>query len=150
MNVPPPIPNADLNQLRLLGIFHYVRAGLSVLFLGFLALHYTFMHFMIHRFEEHRHAGDTSPFSPDDLFNAVRWAYVGVALFEVASVTMNLLAAGYLRSQRRRTFCFVTAGLNCFSLPLGTVLGVFTIIILNRPSVERLYATRENRNTMES
>ena len=35
---------ADVDHLRLLSIFHFVGAGLAVLGLGFLAVHYLFFH----------------------------------------------------------------------------------------------------------
>jgi hypothetical protein len=31
------------------------------------------------------------------------------------------------------------AGLNCIQIPLGTALGVFTIMVLTRDSVEAVY-----------
>lgn len=44
-----------------------------------------------------------------------------------------------LRRHRRRTLSIVVAALNCISFPIGTTLGVFTLIVLMRPSVARLY-----------
>ena len=39
---------------------------------------------------------------------------------------------------RHRTFSRVVAGLNCLHIPLGTVLGIFTSIVLGRESVGQL------------
>ena len=36
-------------------------------------------------------------------------------------------------------FCFVIACLACMQMPLGTILGVFTIIVLARPSVKEMF-----------
>jgi hypothetical protein len=36
-------------------------------------------------------------------------------------------------------FSLVIAGVNCASFPLGTLLGVFTFIVLLRASVRSLY-----------
>lgn len=33
----------------------------------------------------------------------------------------------------------VVAGVSCLSIPLGTALGVFTFIVLSRPSIVRLF-----------
>ena len=41
---------------------------------------------------------------------------------------------------RSRMFSIVTAGVNCLSVPFGTVLGVFTLVLLLRDSVRHLYA----------
>jgi hypothetical protein len=38
------------------------------------------------------------------------------------------------------TICFVMACGECMFMPFGTVLGVFTILVLNRQSVKGLFA----------
>lgn len=44
-----------------------------------------------------------------------------------------------LAHRQRYVFCLVMACLTCAFMPLGTVLGVFTIIVLNRESVKQLF-----------
>jgi hypothetical protein len=52
---------------------------------------------------------------------------------------LNLLSGLFLRRRRHRTFSLVGGGLNCLQIPFGAVSdrlwGVFTIIVLSRPSV---------------
>ena len=50
------------------------------------------------------------------------------------------LAGRYLSQQRHYTFCLVMAAVACMFMPFGTVLGVFTIIVLVRESVKELFA----------
>jgi hypothetical protein len=51
-----------------------------------------------------------------------------------------MLAAGRLLWRRRGyTFCLAMAGLSCANMPLGTCLGVFTLVVLLRPSVKVLF-----------
>jgi hypothetical protein len=48
-----------------------------------------------------------------------------------------LVAAGRSIARRKRhLFCLIVAGMACLMMPFGTVLGVFTLITLNRPSVK--------------
>jgi predicted Co/Zn/Cd cation transporter (cation efflux family) len=48
-----------------------------------------------------------------------------------------VLVAGRLIARRKHdTFCFVAACVECLFMPFGTVLGVFTILVLNRQSVK--------------
>ena len=35
----------------------------------------------------------------------------------------------------------IIAGINCLGIPLGTTLGVFTFIVLLRPSVQHVFDT---------
>ena len=52
-----------------------------------------------------------------------------------------LIAAGrHLQQRRRHTFCLVMAAVACMFMPFGTVLGVFSIIVLIRPSVKELFS----------
>ena len=60
---------------------------------------------------------------------AAAWSFAVVLLF----------AARYLQEHRRYMFCLIVAGLECVFMPFGTVLGVFTIIVLLRPSVRQLF-----------
>lgn len=48
---------------------------------------------------------------------------------------IQIAAGRCLHRQRRWMFCMVAAALACLFVPLGTVLGVFTIIVLNRETV---------------
>src|SRR4051812_40953640 len=44
-----------------------------------------------------------------------------------------------IKERKHRTFSLVMAVVNCLCIPFGTALGVFTLIILQRPSVKALY-----------
>jgi hypothetical protein len=44
-----------------------------------------------------------------------------------------------MRKRRHRTFTMVMACLACLNVPLGTMLGVFTLVVLSKPSVKALY-----------
>jgi hypothetical protein len=38
------------------------------------------------------------------------------------------------------TFCLIMAAVECIFMPFGTVLGTFTILVINRPSVRELFS----------
>ncbi len=164
-DLPPPIPpppyshaypaypgvypprdqrKTDSDHLRLLLIFSYVSAGLAVLGIGFLYLHYNMMSMVASHTELFEHAHPVSQPNPALIFQqmlgAFRWFYVVFGLWGVAMAILNVVA-GYLLGQRRhRTFCLIVAGLNCLRVPLGTALGIFTLMVLTRDSVRTLYA----------
>ncbi len=52
---------------------------------------------------------------------------------------LHLLAASGLRKRTRRTVTYIASALMCMSFPLGTALGVWTFVVLSRPSVKALY-----------
>ena len=54
---------------------------------------------------------------------------------------MAIITAGRkLRHRKSRTYCLVVGALECVMMPFGTILGVFTIIVLMRDSVKHLFA----------
>lgn len=68
-------------------------------------------------------------------------AVVGILifLFLVALGIITILAGNYLGRKTHYTFIFVVAIINCFTGILGIVLGIFTLIELNKPQVKQLF-----------
>ncbi len=130
----------DADHLKLLAIFHFVGAGLALLGLLFVFAHYSFMNFFFAnpKLWEGQKGGPP----PAEFFAIFKWFYLVAAVWLVTCLILNLLAAFSLRAKRHRTFTLVVAGLNCVHMPLGTILGVFTIIVLLRESVRELYEVR--------
>jgi hypothetical protein len=87
----------------------------------------------------------TDPFggSPDAMLQSLgtlvtTMIVAGVLLALVSAV--HLLVVGVAIRQRRWwTFCYLTGWGECLMFPFGTILGVFTIIVLSRPSVKRRF-----------
>ena len=45
----------------------------------------------------------------------------------------------YRKHQRGYWFCFVLAIITLLNFPIGTILGIFSLIVLRRPSVKALF-----------
>jgi hypothetical protein len=52
---------------------------------------------------------------------------------------LTLMVPKYLKETRNYNFILVVAVLNCLTGVLGILLGVFTIIELNKPEVRKLF-----------
>jgi len=82
----------------------------------------------------------------------VGWFFIAfAALWILACLAMALclaLSARSLGQQRRRTFCMVVAAISCLFFPFGTALGVFTLIVLSRPSVRALFEPSSSNAAM--
>jgi hypothetical protein len=147
MNGTPPMPpmaplprdqrNIDADHLNLLSIFHFVGAGLALLGILFLIVHYTFMHFIFTNPEMWQNQKGGPP--PVQFFSIFIVFYIIAGIWFVVSAILNVLSGLFLHTRKNRTFSLVVAGINCIHMPLGTVLGIFTIIVLSRPSVRELY-----------
>lgn len=144
-SLPPHVAAArDAEQLRMLAVGHFVLAGLALLGLAFIGFHYAVMHTVFDHPDVWRNAKGGPP--PALMLDLFRMMYVAFAAFFIACGVGNLMSGLFLRQRRRRTFSLVMAGINCMNMPLGTVLGVFTFIVLLRESVRQAYAAREHAN----
>jgi hypothetical protein len=130
-------PTADQEHLRLLTIFHYVVGGLTALFACLPLIHFGMGVFMIvspHSF------GNQSAQQPPAF---VGWLIAAMGAFFFlcgqALAVCTILAGRFLQRRSRYLFVFVTACVECIFMPFGTVLGIFTILVLSRESVKRLF-----------
>lgn len=128
-------PAAD--QLRLLSIFHYIFAALALLGMGFVAMHYWFMSSVM---DQARWEKQPNP-PPEGFLDFFIWFYVIMAVMLVLGLVLNLLVAASLRQRRRWMLCAVVSGLNCLQMPLGTILGVFTLVVINRSDVRASFSS---------
>ncbi|MCP9200859.1 hypothetical protein MKO06_13140 [Gramella sp. GC03-9] len=62
-----------------------------------------------------------------------------IFLFLLALGIVTILAGKYIGEQRRYTFVLVVAIVNCITGILGILLGIFSIIELNKPEVRKLF-----------
>ena len=131
----------DKEHLQLLTIFYYLMAGLDFIGLAFIGVHAFIMFFVMNSAE----LSDSSSEPIPDFFMPIMAVFYALfALLLIAGAILNLLAALDIRQHRRKQLTYVTAGINCLNAPLGTALGIFTFIVLNRPSVDDLYEARKN------
>ena len=141
MNFAPPLQSdrrrIDEGHLSLLSIFHFVSAGLAVLGLLFLFAHYTIFHFFFTN--PAMWQGSKQPGPPPQFFMFLQGLYAIMGTWFITSGVLNVLSGLFLRARKHWTFSIVVAAIDCLHFPLGTVLGVFTIIVLIRPSVRELY-----------
>ena len=129
---------ADADHLRLLAIFHFIVAGLAIVGLGFLFAHYAVMHAVIANPGMWKNQKGGGP-PPEQFFALFKWFYLFFGAFLVAGGLGNLISGFFIRQKKNRIFSLVVAGINCVQFPFGTVLGVFTLVVLLRDSVREVY-----------
>jgi hypothetical protein len=126
----------DLEHLRILSIFHYVIGGITALFSLIPVIHLALgLALATGRLE-----------GTDPEARIFGWFIVGFAAVVIAC---GLTLAGFiayagrcLQQRRRHMLCMVVAALSCMMMPFGTVLGVFTLITITKPSVKALFTAR--------
>lgn len=138
--------NDSENHLNLLAIFHYILGGLSALCGCIPLIHVTLGLLMLSGQFHPGHAAH----GPEGTRAVGALFIVGGVIFMFLSwafAALLLIAGRCLQLRKAYTFCFVVACLICIKVPLGTVLGVFTLIVLSRPAVKALFGRPVNPAT---
>jgi hypothetical protein len=126
----------DDHNLRLLSIFHYVLSGIMAV-AGFVPfIHIAMGIAMVSgAFDQ---GPQPFPFPPE--FGWVFIIFAAGFILIAWAMAVGIGIAGRRISQRRSyLFCLIMAGIECTFSPLGTVLGVFTILVLMKPRVKKMF-----------
>lgn len=123
----------DQEHLRLLKLCYYILAGMTAVYSFFSIIFLAFGGVILSSIVPKEQAG--SQMDP----HALGLLLLGIAIVAVAagfgSAIAAFLTAHNLRDHRRRTFCIVIAACTCIYIPWGTIIGICTIMVLNRPAV---------------
>ncbi len=126
--------NHDSDHLKFLSIGFYVYAGWSALIACVPFIHLGMGIMMVLGGLE----GEKNPPPP-----FIGWVFIGFSsffiLFGWALAIASFFAARFLVRKTHYTFVLVLAAIICLFAPIGTVLGVFTILVLVRDSVKELF-----------
>jgi hypothetical protein len=126
----------DSEHLRLLSLFHFIVGSLHALFSCVLIFHVVLGLVMAvgpHLAHGHGQGPPTvigllmSAFS--GCFMLLGWLWGGLTIYSGVCI----------KRRQHRLFSLIVAVLNCLSVPLGTILGVWTLSVLARPSVKEQY-----------
>lgn len=145
-------PNRDAEHLRLLALFHYIYGGIVI------ALSCLFIFHIVFGVVALKNPGIFTPPAPPAAATRPGTAVAAPAqpppkLFGYMFLCMGTGAlllgwtvggltiyAGRCIGRRKNwVFVLVMAGVNCLSAPFGTLLGVFTFVVLLRDSVKPLF-----------
>jgi hypothetical protein len=160
MPLPPPggYGDADASHLKALAICHYVWGGLTIALSCIFIVHIVMGLVMLTNPAAFGPPAPATVAPPPATARAalrpppqpqqqppafVGWMFVGMGscgmLLGWTIGILTIVSGRCIARRRSRVFSLVMAGVNCLSVPVGTTLGVFTFIVLLRPSVQALY-----------
>jgi hypothetical protein len=134
-----PAPSADDQHLRLLAIFQYVWGGLMAL-----ASLVGLIHVVLGLTMIFNAFADPLSSSPPPASMGWIFLFLGLAILAVGWTFggLTIYSGRCMARRRHRAFSLVMAAVHCLNIPLGTILGVCTFIVLMRPSVIAQYHHR--------
>jgi hypothetical protein len=133
----------DADHLKLLEIGFYISGVLTALrFIWFLILATIFTIAGVGAsFATHYIKSGTSGNPPPAFVFFIIAGILGTIIFlTLIFAGLEIYAGLCLKNRRRPVLIQVIAAFYCVSIPWGTALGVFTFMVLNRPSVKVLFA----------
>lgn len=131
-----------IQNSKLLGIFHFILAGLLIIPFGFLLLN--IITAIIALFLVRQPDSGVSP-------NLIMFIIIPSAIVVAGCLFISCLIITGLKLYRNRSwlFCMIIAVTECIVFPFCTILGIFTIIFLTREPVRNLFmahATETKQN----
>lgn len=122
----------NLNTFRIL----FLIKGILTLVASLFFIGYAFLGQFIGNLAEANGDMEDMPFNPSIIFSIIGGiGFVVTLTFGI----LTLYASKFLKEVRNYNFIFVVAILNCLTGILGLLLGIFTLIELNKPHVKELF-----------
>ena len=123
--------NLDLQYLKLLSLAHYILGGIAAAFSSAAIVRF-FLRFS-------KVVGHMGPPWHGHIGAAPGMHSILYGIGGLAFAVCLILSGRYLSKQIHYVFCLVIAAIACIFIPVGTVLGVLTLIVLTRPAVQELF-----------
>jgi hypothetical protein len=125
----------DEEHLRLLALFHYISGGMTLVFSLFFAVMFAFMGLIFAKIPTQPPGQHPPPVEIFWLFGL----FIGIGVLLGA---LEVIAARCISLRRARVFTLIMALPGVMFIPYGTILSIFTLLVLDRGSVKKLYEER--------
>ena len=126
----------DEEHLRLLALFHYISGGMTLAFSLMFVVMIGFMSAMFSMVPPHapQHGGP-----PPAMVFLLFFAFAGIG---VLLGVLDIIVGRCISLRRARVFSLIVAIPGVIFIPYGTILSIFTLLVLDRRSVKKLYEER--------
>ncbi len=127
----------DEEHIKLLSVFHYIVGGISCIFSCLPLIHIAIGLFLVFSGDHLAQNGGEAPPA------FIGWIFVtlGLGFFLLGqALSISIIISGrYLSKRTKYMFSFIVACIACMLFPFGTILGIFTIIVLSKDSIKAMY-----------
>jgi hypothetical protein len=124
------------HDLKILSVCYYIQAGL----LGFYALLVLAYGALFATILQSIPRGADQAQLPAGVAKLIGGVLTAGGILTAVAALVTFLCGRYLPQARNRRFCYAVAALTCLGIPYGTVLGIYTFIVLGRPETKQIAA----------
>jgi len=123
--------------------FNYISGGLTLVFSLFMGMYFIIFSAVLTSadFQQNVNPGMDEAM-PDDFFKIMLVIFMIVFLFSLLLAVGQIVSGRLITLRKLRWFSFIVAIINLIFIPYGTILGVFTLIVLERNSVKEHYLSQ--------
>lgn len=137
--LPMDSPLITMHDLRLLSIGYYIQAGIASFYTLIMLGYSTFAAAIFANIVKNS-ADSNLQQVPPGLFTVISILLSILLGISCAYAVCMFLAGYWLRRLRNKLFIQIVAALSCLAIPYGTLLGIFTFMVLQRPSARQFFA----------
>ena len=137
----------DDEHLKLLSLFHYISGGITLAFALFFGAYFILIFYILSLAEFQK---DINPplnkAMPEAFFTIMLTIFMIIFILGLLFGIGQIISGRLLKLRQLRWFSFTVGIINLLNFPYGTILGIFTIIAIERDSVKQQYLDQvENR-----
>lgn len=126
------------HDLKLLSIGYYIQGALITSYALLMLAYIAFIGALLSVAQ--RHGDETGRQLPPGAVAFIEGLLASITIFALACGIALIYAGWALRKYKHRMFIFVMAALGCLAIPYGTVLSIFTFMVLQRPTAKALFS----------
>ncbi len=129
----------DNEHLRLLSFFHYISGAFTIAFSSMFIFHLIFFGYMTSNPELFQNA------EVDNAIEAINIMRIFVAVFGTFVIlglsygVCEIVSGVFIKQRKYRLFSMIVAIPRIILIPYGTILSMFTFILLDRDSIKSQY-----------
>jgi hypothetical protein len=142
----------DDEHLKLLSLFNYISGGLTLLFAFFVGAYFIIIFSVISSadFQQELNPAMNGQM-PDAVFKVMLFVMIIFFVLGILFGVAQIISGRLIKLRKARWFSFAAAIVNLLLFPYGTILGIFTMVVLERNSVKDQYLlTVEQENIEDS
>jgi uncharacterized BrkB/YihY/UPF0761 family membrane protein len=144
--------NRDDEHLKILSWIHWFFAIFKVLTTLFLITYFAFLS-VVFKIASKASLDKNPSIKPlpssESIVQIMLWLAIVVTIILLVDIVFQILTAIYLPQKKHWWVCFTGGILNCLSMPFGTLIGVCTLIVLTRSSVENQFKANAEKKLQE-
>ncbi|HES59291.1 MAG TPA: hypothetical protein ENO18_02575 [Caldithrix sp.] len=130
----------DDEHLKLLSMFHYISGGLTLAFALFIGAYFFLIFFIISMAKNQQELDPKlNEALPEAFFGILLAVFVIIFVLGILFGIGQIVSGRLMKLRQMRWFSFTIGIINLLNIPYGTILGVFTIIVLEKDSVKQQY-----------